>query len=150
MSEMHCRRTSANAIIRDIFVTADSDENPRIGGRRPRRAYRAGLILAANADASVRLVVDVVRDSPVGDSDVRARGEPARSTSVWRTTGARIDREYEVIGRILGIVRKLDPNEPCVDSGRIVNPATGPNPQNPGSPSTVARTLKARVCQPEE
>src|SRR4029077_15695133 len=43
---------------------------------RPRRACRAGLILAADADASVRRVVDVVRDSPAGDSDARARGEP--------------------------------------------------------------------------
>ena len=37
----------------------------------------AGLILAADAGASVRRVVDTVRDSPAGDSDARRRGAPA-------------------------------------------------------------------------
>jgi len=48
--------------------------------------------LAADADASVRRVVDVVRDSPAGDSDARARGAPA-----FRGTGRSIETWLGVI-----------------------------------------------------
>src|SRR5258706_4703585 len=49
----------------------------RIGGRRPRRACRAGLGLAADVDVSGRRVVDVSPDSRVRGSDARAGVEPA-------------------------------------------------------------------------
>jgi hypothetical protein len=55
-------------------------------------ARRAGLILAADADASVRRVVDVVRDSPAGDSDARARDE-----SAFRGTDRKIETWLGVI-----------------------------------------------------
>src|SRR5436853_7294520 len=49
---------------------------------RPRRAGRAGLVLAADADVSGRQVVDVAPDSRVTGSDGPARGE-----SAFRSTG---------------------------------------------------------------
>src|SRR5437868_645606 len=48
-------------------------------------------------DASVRRVVEVVRDSPAGDSDARARGAPA-----FRSTGRRIETWLGVSGENSG------------------------------------------------
>src|SRR6266446_2103765 len=60
-----CQRTTVSG----VTTMKDCCHRTKIDERRPRRACRAGLILAADADASVRRVVDVVRDSPAGDSD---------------------------------------------------------------------------------
>src|SRR5258708_33648131 len=73
-----CQRTTVSGVtaMRD---RCHPDQNRRMATRR---ACRAGLILAADADASARRVVDVARDSRVGGSDARARSEPA-----FRSTG---------------------------------------------------------------
>ena len=76
----HCgdaRNGGALAQGRIPFVLEADLQGQGAGREGPRRACRAGLILAADADASVRRVVDVVRDSPAGDPDACARGEPA-------------------------------------------------------------------------
>jgi hypothetical protein len=59
---------------------------------RPRRACRAGLVLAANVDVLGRRVVDLARDSRVGGPDARARDEPA-----FRGTGRQIETWLGVI-----------------------------------------------------
>jgi hypothetical protein len=49
----------------------------RTDGQQPRRACRAGLFWASEADASARRVVGVARDSRGGGPDAPTRGEPA-------------------------------------------------------------------------
>src|SRR5207249_8847053 len=60
-----------------LEISFQYKRNPALCQRTTVSGVTAGLILAADADASVRRVVDVVRDSPAGDSDARARGAPA-------------------------------------------------------------------------
>jgi len=58
----------------------------RTDRRQPRRACRAGVFRASDADVSARRVVGEARESRGRGSDVPARGEPA-----YRGTGRRIE-----------------------------------------------------------
>src|SRR6267142_3385473 len=71
-----CQRTTVSG----VTAMTDCCHPSRIGGRRPRRAYRRGRGSAVDGAASAQRVAAGARDSPGGDADDCATREQALGT----------------------------------------------------------------------